>query len=84
MIPDPYITIKFQCSLILEYCAKGDLRSYLIAHKPAFLQSLEQYEYKENLDTIFPNSDDRDVHDARLLYRWIFQVYILEWQPLVV
>ena len=63
----------FQCSLILEHCSKGDLRSYLISHKAEFVSSLEYYENNKNLDPIFEASDDKIVHDMRLLYRWIYQ-----------
>ena len=71
--------IFFQCSLILEYCSKGDLRSYLINHEKEFNKSLEFYQMNKCLATVEKDVSDTKSHNVALLCQWVYQVtYIFE------
>ena len=58
---------------MLEYCPKGNLRSYLIDHEKEFKISLKNYHDK---GSIFEpkNFEDTIVHDIKLLCFWACQV----------
>ena len=61
-------------SLILEYCAFGDLRKYLIDHRASFIKNIlhektSQDEKAEKLGDI--------KHDDQLLLLWAYQVGLI-------
>ena len=69
-------------SLILEYCSKGDMRSYLIHHRKEFQKSLSNFDNNGTLEYIPVSTPTAIHHDVRLLYRWTYQVrkyYILKY-----
>ena len=58
---------------MLEYCPKGNLRSYLIDHEKEFKTSLKYYHEKGcTVESIDP--EEIVVHDVRLLCIWACQV----------
>ena len=59
---------------MLEYCPKGDLRSYLIEHEKEFRRSLKFYHENGCMVDLSPNSGDVIRHDVRLLCIWACQV----------
>ena len=71
------LMINFQCSLILEYCAKGNLRSFLIDHRQEFEKSLEYYEKNNFLELLLSFQTSGVSHDVSLLYRWLYQVIFI-------
>ena len=58
-------------SLILEYCAFGDLRKYLIDHRASFIQNIrhEKTSPDKKADKLGNNE-----HDDQLLLLWAYQV----------
>ena len=58
----------------MEYCSKGDLKSFLTEHQKEFNDSLKNFNkmglvYKDKSRTsAYPNLD------MEILHRWIFQV----------
>ena len=66
----------FQFSLLLEYCSRGTLRSYLIDHQFEFGKALEHYDMYGRLD--YPNPSESKKrsgipHNIKMLYRWSYQ-----------
>ena len=69
-----YFNIFFQVSLLLEYCSKGDLKSFLVEHREEFQDALTEYHNTGFCnDNISKNSAD-PVLDVKILYQWGFQV----------
>ena len=58
-------------SLILEYCAFGDLRKYLIDHRASFIQNIRHE--KTSPDKKADKLGDIE-HDDQLLLLWAYQV----------
>ena len=69
-------TVHLQFSLMLEYCPKGDLRSYLIDHEKEFKTSLKYY-HEHGCMTEPSISTVAIAHDIRLLCLWACQVEFL-------
>ena len=63
-----------QIELILEFCSKGDLRSYLANHRLEFEKSLQYYCQRGVSEEIAVTNADEIPNDIRLLYRWTYQV----------
>lgn len=68
--------VHFQFSLMLEYCPKGDLRSYLIDHEKEFKTSLKYY-HEHGCMTESSILNESIAHDIRLLCVWACQVDFL-------
>ena len=62
-----------QFSLLLEYCSKGNLRSYLIDHQVEFRSTLTFYMNNHAIE-MAPNHASTPHHDITLLYAWCHQV----------
>ena len=58
---------------MLEYCLKGNLRSYLIDHEKEFKVSLKNYHDKGSIAES-NNLEETIVHDIKLLCLWACQV----------
>ena len=65
-----------QCSLLLEYCSKLNLRSYLIDHETEFKKSLEYFENNRCLDPLATPHGGVTANDLIWLYRWTYQVIL--------
>ena len=68
--------LRYQFSLLLEYCSRGTLRSYLIDHQFEFGNALQHYDMYGRLDYPRPTeSRNRSgiPHDVKMLYRWSYQ-----------
>ena len=64
---------------MLEYCPKGDLRSYIIDHETDFKRSLKYYHENGFIPDRLQNSGEVIHHDVRLFCVWACQVdYILK------
>ena len=61
-------------SLILEYCSRGNLRAYLIAHESEFLSSLKYYKENDCVEPLKISEVEDTSNDVFLLYRWSYQV----------
>ena len=79
-----YFLSKCKCSLILEYCSKGNMRSYLIDHENDFKKSLEEFSRPQTRNSIFktPSGSGGPSHDVSLLYRWTYQVICMRFMKL--
>ena len=62
-----------QLSLILEYCAIGDLRSYLADHSQEFKESISPSNTEKKEPTI-ENIGKHEKHTLELLTTWSYQV----------
>ena len=60
-------------ALILEYCSRGDLRSYLIKNRHDFEKSLNGV-YLHKMVDIKSSTSNSCIHDVNVLYRWTYQV----------
>ena len=58
---------------MLEYCPKGNLRSYLLEHDRDFKSSLKYYHEKGHIAER-KDSEQTVVHDIKLLCAWGCQV----------
>ena len=65
---------RFQVSLLLEYCSKGDLNSFLNKHRTEFEDSLMHFQYTGGIKLGLSTNSTSTPSDIRLLYRWMFQV----------
>ena len=63
-----------QIELILEFCSKGDLRSYLANHRFEFKKALQCYCQTGVIEASVVTNTQEIPHDIRLLYRWTYQV----------
>ena len=63
-----------QVSLLLEYCSKGDLKSFLVDHRKEFYDSLNEFHNAETLNQKSSKSSGNPILDIKILHRWIFQV----------
>ena len=63
-------SILKKVALILEYCSKGDMKSYLIKNRQDFEQSLDNVYHNKRAES-HPLTP---FHDVALLYRWTYQV----------
>ena len=68
-----YILILTKVALILEYCSRGDLRTYLIKNRHDFEKSLNGVHLHKIVDTKLL-AWNRCIHDVNVLYRWTYQV----------
>ena len=60
-------------ALILEYCSRGDLRSYLIKNRHDLENSLNGV-YLHKMGDTKSSKSDSFIHDVNVLYRWTYQV----------
>ena len=70
------LEILFQISLLLEYCCKGDLRSFLIRHRLEIEKSLTLYMNSGFFESTKSKSARNVILDVKILYRLVYQVYI--------
>ena len=63
-----------QISLILEYCARGNLRAYLIDHESEFMSSLKYYKENDFIEPLKISDVEDTPNDVFLLHRWSYQV----------
>ena len=63
-----------QISLILEYCARGNLRAYLIDHESEFMRSLKYYKENDFVEPLKISEVEDTSNDVFLLHRWSYQV----------
>ena len=63
--------LLFQFALMLEYCSKGNLRSYLIDHEEDFKKSLKYVTEKGYLE---PFTKHEIQHNVKQLCLWACQV----------
>ena len=68
--------IGIQVSLLLEYCSKGDLKSFLVDHRKEFNDSLNDFQKTGVSNKSIPKSSVNQVLDIKILHRWAFQVKI--------
>ena len=69
---------------MLEYCPKGDLRSYIIDHETDFKRSLKHYHENGFIPDRLQNSGEVISHDVRLFCVWACQVdHMLKIQSLL-
>ena len=73
IIGDIFCIFDFQFSLMLEFCPKGNLRSYLIDHDKEFKRSLKYYHDKGYI-TEEKQLKDTVIHDIKMLCFWACQV----------
>ena len=69
------LKILFQVSLLLEYCCKGELRSFLIRHRLEIEKSLTLYINSGFFESTKSKSARNVILDVKILYRWVYQVY---------
>ena len=62
-----------QVALLLEYCSKGDLKSYLIHHREEIEKELIHF---SNSGFTPSTTSSRVTFDVKLLHRWVYQVCI--------
>ena len=70
--------IFIQVSLLLEYCSKGDLKSFLVDHRKEFHDSLNEFYKTGFTNKSIPKSSANQILDIRILLRWVFQVRIFK------
>ena len=64
-------------SLILEYCASGNLKTYLIDHNKDFIDGITLKNQQTNIDEV----NEPNKHTLDLLMLWSYQVIYF---PLIV
>ena len=64
-----------QIYLALEYCANGNMRSYLLKHHKEFERALVIHEQNDSMQTMIPVIDD-NIHDMEMLILWCYQVSV--------
>ena len=64
----------WQFSLILEFCPKSCLKSYLEGHETNFKNSLEYFSRVGYLEPHVEEENKEPVHDVSLLHDWAYQV----------
>ena len=74
MIANVYNLILQQISLLLEFCSKGDINSYLCQYRQEFRHSLSVFDERKIISELTTSSKGAVPHDIRLLYRWTYQV----------
>ena len=72
--------LVIQVSLLLEYCSKGDLKSFLVDHRKEFHDSLNEFYKTGFTNKSIPKSSANQILDIRILLRWVFQVKIFKLQ----
>ena len=74
IILNVYNPILQQISLLLEFCSKGDINSYLCQYRQEFRHSLSVFDERKIISELTTSSKGAVPHDIRLLYRWTYQV----------
>ena len=74
----------FKVSLILEYCAFGNLKAYLDDYEESFRQNLEWKDSEGSSPSHFDNDDYKNKkHNVKLMLFWSYQViysYAIGWE----
>ena len=69
-----YQIFLFQVSLLLEYCSKGNLKSFLVENRKQFSESLENFSKIGMASLEVPLKVEYPSVDIHFLYFWTFQV----------
>ena len=71
------LSIYFQVSLILEYCSKGDLKTFLIENRKDIEKHLNEFYKTGSISHSEMKISKKPIDyylDVSILYRWVFQV----------